>query len=78
MAQAVSLTVAIADGTILPSTETVVFPVDSIKSPVTSAVSAGTYNVGIVNSLIYADTGFGIKAYYVTEDPSEVETKMNA
>lgn len=79
MAQAITLTVAIFDGTIVqPSPTAQVFPVASIKNPIWSAVSAGDYNVGTVNALVYADTGFGIKAYYVNETPDAIKTAMNA
>jgi hypothetical protein len=77
MAQIISLTVAMADGTRVDPNVTKAFVVPDIRN-IFLAVSAGSYQIGNVNSLVYADTGFGVKGYYVTETPTQIETEANA
>lgn len=76
MQAVIPLTVRIQDGTIVDS-NTQQFMVDSIVS-IGVSVSGGAYAVGGVNSLVYYNTGFGIKAFYVTETNSAIATAANA
>lgn len=76
MANVIPLTVRIQDGTIVDS-NTQQFVVGSIIS-IGVSVSGGDYAVGGVNSLVYYNTGFGIKAFYVTETNSAIATAANA
>lgn len=76
MANVIPLTVRIQDGTIVDS-NTQQFIVGSIVD-IDVSVSGGDYAVGGVNSLVYYNTGFGIKAFYVTETNSAIATAANA
>lgn len=76
MALVIPLTVRIQDGTIVDA-NTQQFMVESIVD-INVSVSGGDYAVGGVNSQIYYNTGFGIKAFYVTETNSAIATLANA
>jgi hypothetical protein len=62
MAQIISLTVAMADDTRVDPNVTKAFVVSDIRN-IFLAVSAGSYQIGNVNSLLSADTCFGCKGY---------------
>lgn len=76
MANVIPLTVRIQDGTIVEA-NTQQFIVGSIVD-INVAVSGGDYAVGGVNSQVLYNTGFGIKAFYVTETNSAIATAANA
>lgn len=77
MAQSISLTVRIYDGTVqAPAAK--FFMADSIEDYVASP-SGGSYADPTVNSLVmYRDISTCVKAYYVTDTVSEINTKLNA
>lgn len=77
MAEIIQLDVYINDGTILNPSETKQFVVNEIVNIYTS-VSGGNYAVGAVNSLVYANTEAGIKAFYVSQTPSAIASLANA
>lgn len=77
MAEIIQLDVYINDGTILNPSETKQFVVNSITD-INTSVSGGDYAVGAVNAQVYYNTGFGIKAFYVSQTPAAIATLANA